>query len=111
MKTNIIIGQSGGPTPVINMTLRGVVEEAYHAESIDQIYGMRHGLEGILGKGMISLHEKMEAVTKWSEQPGAILGGSRYAPDETDFERFCVFLKKRISGFFVILGETVLPVQ
>ena len=84
MKTNIIIGQSGGPTSVINMTSRGVGEEAYHTESIDQIYGMRHGLEGILGKGIISLHEKMEAVTRWSEQPGAILGGSRYSPDETD---------------------------
>ncbi|MFP3126405.1 hypothetical protein OH784_27735 [Ectobacillus funiculus] len=58
MKTNIIIGQSGGPTSVINMTSRGVGEEAYHTESIDQIYGMRHGLEGILGKGMISLYKK-----------------------------------------------------
>lgn len=104
MKTNIIIGQSGGPTPVINMTLRGVVEEAYHTESIDQIYGMRHGLEGILGKGMISLHEKMEAITKWSEQPGAILGGSRYSPDETDFEKILCFLEEKNIGIFCYIG-------
>ncbi|WP_129728994.1 hypothetical protein [Ectobacillus funiculus] len=58
MKTTIIIGQSGGPTRVINMTSRGVGEEAYQTESIDQIYGMRHGLEGILGKGMMSLYKK-----------------------------------------------------
>ena len=49
MKKNLIVGQSGGPTAVINGSLYGVVTEAMrHTEEIDEIYGMINGIEGFL---------------------------------------------------------------
>ena len=45
---NALIGQSGGPTSVINQTLIGVVESALAASEIDHVYGAIHGIGGIL---------------------------------------------------------------
>ncbi|RBW68301.1 hypothetical protein DS031_17415 [Bacillus taeanensis] len=86
------------------MTLRGAVEEAYKTEKIDQIYGMRNGLEGLLGKGIISLHENMKAITKSSEQPGAILGRSRYSPSEKEFKEILQFLEEENIEIFCYIG-------
>ena len=47
---NLIIGQSGGATAVINASLVGAVEAALAEERIDGIYGMRHGVEGLLAR-------------------------------------------------------------
>ena len=46
MKGNLVIGQSGGPTAVINASLAGVISEAKKHGNIDGIYGMRFGIEG-----------------------------------------------------------------
>ena len=47
MKKNLIVGQSGGPTAVINGSLYGVVTEAMrHTEEIDEIYGMKRTYDG-----------------------------------------------------------------
>ena len=46
---NLIVGQSGGPTAVINCSLYGVVSEAFrHGDKIDHVYGMVNGIEGFL---------------------------------------------------------------
>ena len=49
MKKNILVGQSGGPTAVINASLYGIIKEAAaHSEQIRSVYGMINGIEGFL---------------------------------------------------------------
>ena len=47
MKGNIVVGQSGGPTAVINSSLAGVVSKAMEL-GVKKIYGMHHGIQGFL---------------------------------------------------------------
>ena len=50
-KKNVIVGQSGGPTAVINCSLYGVVSEGLgHPDRIEHVYGMVHGIEGFLNE-------------------------------------------------------------
>ena len=44
----LLIGQSGGPTAVINASLVGAIQEAAKHEEIEQVYGMLHGIEGVI---------------------------------------------------------------
>ncbi len=61
MKKNLIVGQSGGPTAVINGSLYGVVTEAMrHTEEIDEIYGMINGIEGFLNGNMMDMRSLIE---------------------------------------------------
>ena len=87
---NAVIGQSGGPTAVINQSLAGVVEglQAGLAASgkVRQIFGMRHGVRGIAKgrtKGLVDLTsltaEQLEAVAR---TPSAALGSTRDKPDD-----------------------------
>ena len=52
---SIIIGQSGGPTTVINASLQGIIEAALSNPNIEHIYGALNGIEGILNKNIIDL--------------------------------------------------------
>ena len=45
MKGNVLVGQSGGPTTVINASLAGVLSAAFNSEQIDQVYGMVNGIQ------------------------------------------------------------------
>ena len=47
LKGNALIGQSGGPTSVINSSLAGVIETAQSSSFIEEIYGMQFGIEGL----------------------------------------------------------------
>ena len=61
MKKNLIVGQSGGPTAVINGSLYGVVTEAMrHTEEIDEVYGMINGIEGFLNGHMMDMRSLIE---------------------------------------------------
>ena len=62
IKGNAIVGQSGGPTSVINASLAGVVEAALKSKKIDRIFGMRFGIEGVLNDFLLDL-SKEEAST------------------------------------------------
>ena len=56
MLKNILVGQSGGPTAVINSSLYGVIEEGLrNKEKIGTVYGMVHGIEGFLAISLIFL--------------------------------------------------------
>ena len=54
MKKNVIVGQSGGPTAVINASLAGVSKTAKDMGA-DTIYGMRYGIQGLLEKKIVDL--------------------------------------------------------
>ena len=54
-KRNAVIGQSGGPTSVINQSLVGAIQEVQKSKHIDQLLGARHGVRGIINDDFIPL--------------------------------------------------------
>ncbi|MBN1897182.1 MAG: 6-phosphofructokinase [Spirochaetes bacterium] len=106
-KGNLIIGQSGGPTQVINQSLVGAVLEALKHDNIDGIYGMVNGVQGLLDEKIIDLRkEKKEDLEKVAMSPGAALGSCRYKPTQEDCEKiFNICKKKNIRYFFYIGGN------
>ena len=70
---NVIVAQSGGPTPVINASLRGVVEacKAY-PETFGTVYAGYHGIEGVLKEGLLDLSSQPdEEIALLSTTPAA----------------------------------------
>ena len=63
MKGNVIIGQSGGPTAVINSSLAGVIKAA-RVYGVEKIYGMHHGIEGFLKEDIIDNSTSEEDINK-----------------------------------------------
>jgi 6-phosphofructokinase 1 len=79
LKGNALIGQSGGPTTVINASLLGVVEAAIQSKTIGRIFGMRFGIEGVLGGFLLDLGKQPKATLKGlRETPSSALGSSRH---------------------------------
>lgn len=110
---NLIVGQSGGPTAVINSSLYGVIKEGmHHADEIGHIYGMINGIEGFLNDRYMDMEKEMdsETLTALRITPGAFLGSCRYKlPDNLDdpvypklFEKFKAL---KIGYFFYIGGN------
>ena len=79
-KKNLIVGQSGGPTAVINSSLYGVVSEAYaHPDVIGRVYGMINGIEGFLAGHTLDFAEALpgDQLAGLTHTPGAYLGSCR----------------------------------
>ena len=113
MKKNAIVGQSGGPTAVINASLYGVVYEALNREDvIGTIYGMINGIEGFLNENLMDMkplevNGELELI---KTTPGSYLGSCRYKlpEDLTDAvypQLFEKFEKYNIGYFFYIGGN------
>ncbi len=107
MKSNAIIGQSGGPTSVINASLAGVIEKAIKSKEIKNIYGMRFGIEGFMQEKIIDLGTQSEKVLSGLRTtPSSALGSSRHKLQEQDFPKIMKLLKKfNIRYFFMIGGN------
>jgi len=107
MQGNLIIGQSGGATAVINASLVGAVEAGLAEERIDGIYGMLHGIEGLLNEDIIDLRRQPSSV--WSRllyTPSAALGTCRYKLKDEDPERvIAIFRKYDIHSLLYIGGN------
>ena len=112
-KKNLIVGQSGGPTAVINSSLYGVVSEALaHPEEIEHVYGMVNGIEGFLNGTTLEFTEALpgEKLEMLKNTPGAYLGSCRYKlPESLDDEvypkLFAKFEEMNIGYFFYIGGN------
>ena len=52
---NLVVAQSGGPTPVINSSLQGIIEAARDTAAIGAVYGANHGIEGVLKEELLDL--------------------------------------------------------
>jgi ATP-dependent phosphofructokinase / diphosphate-dependent phosphofructokinase len=88
MQGNLIIGQSGGATAVINASLVGAVEAALAEERIDGIFGMLHGIEGLLKEDFTDLRQQPSSVwARLLHTPSAALGTCRYKLKDEDPER------------------------
>jgi 6-phosphofructokinase 1 len=80
MGKNIIVGQSGGPTSVINASLAGVIKAAYN-HGISKIYGMRNGVKGLLERRWVDLGSTVPndiAIEILKRTPSSYLGSCRY---------------------------------
>lgn len=105
---NVLVGQSGGPTAVINASVAGVVSEALNHECIEEIYGTLNGVLGILQEDLIDLAaESQQAIRGLRTTPGAALGTVRYKlKKQQDFERILeVFKAHNIRYFFYAGGN------
>jgi len=104
---NAVIGQSGGPTVVINQSLVGVVEGLRGVTGIDKILGARHGVRGILEDDFIELQDlPQNKLDRIAQTPSAALGSSRDKPDREYCEKlFKVFERNNIRFFFYIGGN------
>ena len=107
VKGNAVIGQSGGPTAVINQSLVGVIETIRKYRAIPRILGARHGVRGIIEEDFIDLKgisgDKLERI---AATPAAALGSTRDKPDEEYcWKIFKVFAKRNVRYFFYIGGN------
>lgn len=102
------MGQSGGPTSVINASVAGIVAEALNHECVEEIYGTLNGVLGILNEDFIDLaDESQQQIRALRHTPGAALGTCRYKlKSQQDFERVLeVFKAHNIRYFFYIGGN------
>lgn len=113
MKKNVIVGQSGGPTAVINASLYGVVSKALAKEAdFEKVYGMINGIEGFLNGQVMDMKplEKSGELTLIKTTPGSYLGSCRYKlpedlEDQVYPELFEKFAEYGIGYFFYIGGN------
>lgn len=107
---NVVIAQSGGPTPVINSSLRGVVETCLAMpDAFGTVYAGAHGIEGVLKEELINMSEQpAEEIALLNTTPAAgSIGTCRYklkAHQQEDFERVIEVFKAHDVGYFFYNG-------
>jgi len=104
---NAVIGQSGGPTAVINQSLVGVIEGLASSASVTKILGARHAVSGIIKNDFIELQNlPQDRLDRIAMTPSAALGSSRDKPDAEYCKKiFDVFAKQNVRYFFYIGGN------
>ena len=106
---NLLVAQSGGPSPVINNSLQGILEAARDLSNIETVYAGRHGIEGILKEELVNLSAQPEeeiSLLKTTPAAGSI-GTCRYKLREhqtEDFERVIEVFKSHQIGYFCYIG-------
>lgn len=113
LKGNVIVGQSGGPTAVINSSLVGVYKTAKDRGAA-KVYGMRHGVQGLLEEKYVDLSEHIKSdldIELLKRTPSSFLGSCRYKLPEIWENReiyekiFSILNKLEIEYFFYIGGN------
>lgn len=104
---NVIVGQSGGPTAVINASLAGVICAAQAAGM--GVYGMCHGIEGLIRGDVIRLDLSAEEIRLLRQTPSSYLGSCRYKlpkleTDETVYAQIIAKLKELDAAVFLYIG-------
>jgi len=106
---NMVVAQSGGPTPVINSSLRGIIEAAKQFDAIGTVYGARHGIEGVLKEELLDLSSQPAeevALLRYTPAAGSI-GTCRYKlkkHQEEDFSRVIDVFRAHDVGYFLYIG-------
>jgi len=106
---NVVVAQSGGPSAVINNSLRGLLETAREMSEFGTVYGARHGIEGVLKEELLDLSaQAADEVSLLRVTPAAgSIGTCRYKlkPAQTeDFQRVIDVLKAHEIGYFFYIG-------
>ena len=110
MAKNVIVAQSGGPSPVINNSLRGIIETCkMFPDKIGKVYGGWHGIEGVLKEELLDLSiQKDEEISLLRTTPAAgSIGTCRYKLKDNqkkDFERLMKVFETHNIGYFFYIG-------
>ncbi len=102
---NAIIGQSGGPTSVINASLCGIIQECLAQKAIEKTLGMRFGIEGFMEGDVIDLDRESPATIEGLRTaPSSALGSCRHKVKDEDFPRILEMLKKFNVRYYFLIG-------
>ncbi|HVR72927.1 MAG TPA: diphosphate--fructose-6-phosphate 1-phosphotransferase, partial [Planctomycetota bacterium] len=109
-RSNVVIAQSGGPSPVINSSLRGVIETCLdNPRAFGNVYAGYHGVEGILKEELLDLgaQDRQEIALLRNTPAAGSIGTCRYKlkkEQEADFARVIEVFKAHDVGFFFYIG-------
>ena len=111
MKRNVIVGQSGGPTSVINSSLAGVYRTAKD-RGANKVYGMLHGIQGLLEGKYVDLSEYIQTeldAEVLKRTPSAFLGSCRFKlpgihEDKAVYEKIFAILDELDIEAFIYIG-------
>jgi len=104
-KANAVVGQSGGPTGVINASLVGVIEEANKHPEIENLYGAIHAVAGMVKNEFIDLKKlSAEMLEVVAASPSSAIGTSRDKPDEEYCAKILKVFKDRDIRYFFYIG-------
>ena len=108
---NAIIGQSGGPTSVINASLCGVIQgclelgKSNEESQIDRVLGMQHGIEGFMQEKIIDLGSRpKELIENLKKAPASALGSCRHKMQQEDFAPVLDLLRKNNIRYYFLIG-------
>lgn len=110
LKGACIIGQSGGPTSVINASAYGAIKAALDSEEITAVYGALNGITGVLDDNLIDMSKEDPAELELMKYtPSSALGSCRYKlkdadVDDTDYKRILEIFKKYNVRYFFYNG-------
>ncbi|MBQ7254696.1 MAG: 6-phosphofructokinase [Oscillospiraceae bacterium] len=110
LKGAAIIGQSGGPSAVINASAYGVIKTALENENITKVYGANHGIKGVLNDRLLIMDEEdPKELERLLYTPSSALGSCRYKiadpdVDDTDYKRILEIFKKYDVRYFFYNG-------
>ena len=110
LKGALIIGQSGGPSSVINASAYGVIRTALDADCITKVYGAYHGIKGVLEDQLLDMDAEDRAeLDRLPYTPSSALGSCRYKiadpdVDDTDYKRILEIFKKYNVRYFFYNG-------
>ncbi|MEG1404371.1 MAG: 6-phosphofructokinase [Oscillospiraceae bacterium] len=110
LKGSCIIGQSGGPTAVINASAYGVIRTALDSELITKVYGAAHGIKGVLDDKLYIMDEEdPKELQLLKNTPSSELGSVRYKiadpeKDDTDYKKILEIFKKYDVRYFFYNG-------
>lgn len=110
LKGACMFGQSGGPTSVINASAAGVFIEALSQKNITKVYGLAHGIRGLLDENFYDMgKEDQNELLLLKNTPSSNLGSVRYklkdsSVDETDYKKILEVFKKYDVRYFFYNG-------
>ena len=110
LRGSCIVGQSGGPTAVINASAYGVIRSALDNENITNVYGAEHGIRGVLDDKLFDMSKEDPAeLALLPYTPSSALGSVRYKladpeTDDTDYQRILEVFKKHDVRYFFYIG-------
>ncbi len=116
-KGNLVVGQSGGPTAVINCSLVGVIEESRSRSEIGSVLGLVNGVQGALNETFIDLGSQPRTVLDGLLQtPASALGSCRLKLAPPDYERIYQVFRAHNVRYFLYIGgndsmDTALQVE
>ena len=106
LKGNAIVGQSGGPTAVINASLCGVVQSAQRrSDVIGNVFGMCYGVEGLLRDELVDFSRiDPQVIEHLKSTPSSALGSCRHKLTDADFAPVLEMFKKHDIRYYFLIG-------